>query len=348
MTQPLVTVLVDTFNYGHFIEEAIASVLQQDFPREQFEILVVDDGSTDDTSERVKKYGSQLVYLAKPNGGQASAFNLGVKNARGEIIAMLDADDYWLPAKLGRVAAEFQSDPAVGMVHHRMQERNVLTGEVRPSEFFPLSGNLAQTRKSILAFSPTSTSSLAFRRGVLEKIVPIPEAITIQADGFIQALAPFLGSVAAVDETLGVYRIHDSNLYNLSKTEQDIERRKRRAITLRAIVVGLRDWFLSHGFDLASPIVRATLSRWTTLREREEFAVTSPSRMRFLMHLLESHRNHFPLMTWRLVVTNYLDALAALVVGYENFPGWQKGRENLMRRVRSFIAGGHSPRAGEG
>ncbi len=337
MRQPLITVLIDTYNYGHFIEEAVDSVFGQDFPLEEIEILVIDDGSTDDTSERVKKYGSQIEYLTKLNGGQASAFNLGITKARGEIVALLDADDYWLPPKLARILAEFQRDPAVGMVHHRMQEKDVITGEVRSSEFIPLSGNLSANRKSILAFNPTATSSLAFRRAVLEKIVPIPEAITIQADGYIQALAPFLATVAAVDESLGVYRIHGSNLYHLSQPRQDIERRNRRAVTLQAVVKGLRDWFPSHGFDVANPVVQAVVSRWTTLQEREEFAVRNPGRVRFFLHLLKSYRDHSPLMAWRLVLINYLDALAALVVGYENFPRWEKRREGLIHWLRTLL-----------
>jgi glycosyltransferase involved in cell wall biosynthesis len=77
-------------NYGHFTEEAIDSVLAQDFPAEQVEIIVVDDGSTDDTGERVKKYGSRIRYFYKANGGQAAALNSGFANARGEIVALLD------------------------------------------------------------------------------------------------------------------------------------------------------------------------------------------------------------------------------------------------------------------
>src|ERR1700692_4536840 len=100
MTAPLVTVLIDTYNYGRYIEEAVGSVLAQDFPTEQREILVVDDGSTDDTEERLRRFGDSINYLRKPNGGQASAFNFGLESARGEIVAFLDADDYWLPRKL--------------------------------------------------------------------------------------------------------------------------------------------------------------------------------------------------------------------------------------------------------
>ena len=73
MSGPSVTVLIDTYNYGQYIEEAVESVLTQEFPREQREILVVDDGSTDDTAERLKKYSDDIRYVRKPNGGQASA-----------------------------------------------------------------------------------------------------------------------------------------------------------------------------------------------------------------------------------------------------------------------------------
>jgi len=92
MKAPFFTVLIDTYNYGEFIEEAVSTVLAQDFPPEQREILVVDDGSTDDTQERLWKFGEAIRYLRKPNGGQASAFNFGFEHARGKVIALLDAD----------------------------------------------------------------------------------------------------------------------------------------------------------------------------------------------------------------------------------------------------------------
>src|SRR5712692_3956929 len=102
MKAPFFTVLIDTYNYGEYIEEAVASALAQGFPAEDREILDVDDGSTDDTQERLEKFGESIRYLLKPNGGQASAFNFGFEYARGEVIALLDADDVWLPDKLGR------------------------------------------------------------------------------------------------------------------------------------------------------------------------------------------------------------------------------------------------------
>src|SRR6266480_2874239 len=103
MCTPLISVLIDTYNYGRYIEQAIDSVLAQDLPTAEREILVVDDGSTDDTPERIRKYGTAINYLRKRNAGQASAFNFGLTRARGKIVALLDADDYWLPGKLSRL-----------------------------------------------------------------------------------------------------------------------------------------------------------------------------------------------------------------------------------------------------
>jgi glycosyltransferase involved in cell wall biosynthesis len=80
--------------------------------------VVVDDGSTDDAADRVRKYGSKVRYFHKPNEGQASALNLGFAKALGEIISLLDADDFFLPGKLARVAEAFQLNPALGMFYH--------------------------------------------------------------------------------------------------------------------------------------------------------------------------------------------------------------------------------------
>jgi glycosyltransferase involved in cell wall biosynthesis len=117
--RPPVTVLIDTYNYGHFLGRAIESVMGQTYPSTSIEILVVDDGSTDKTAEVVEQYGDRVRYIRKARGGQASAINEGFRQARGDIICLLDADDYFYPDKVRRVVAEFQSGPAVGLVHDR-------------------------------------------------------------------------------------------------------------------------------------------------------------------------------------------------------------------------------------
>ncbi len=95
MTKPLISALVNTYNHERYIEQALLSVLDQGLSPSELEIVVVDDGSTDDTSFIVKKFASRVRYLHKENGGQASAFNAVIPDARGEIIAFLDGDDWW-------------------------------------------------------------------------------------------------------------------------------------------------------------------------------------------------------------------------------------------------------------
>ena len=333
----MITVLIDTYNYGRYIEEAIESVLSQDFPPEQMQVIVVDDGSTDDTAERVKKYVTRIEYIQKENGGQASAFNSGVAHAQGEIIAFLDADDYWLPGKLRRVVEEFENKPGVGMVHHRLKQLDMQTGELRDGFFIPMNGYVASNIESIISYNPTPTSSLAFSRNVVERIFPIPEAIRIQSDGYLQSIAPFVAPIAAIDEPLGVYRIHEANLYFLSESEEDKQRRKLRALTMQEIVDGMRKWFDSHGYRNDDLVVRAAISRWQGMLEREKFAISPPSRIRFFLYLLRSYRYRLKTMSWRLVLVNLLDAAGALIVGYERFPQWGKQREEWTRSVAKVL-----------
>src|SRR5712692_7149196 len=101
MSKPIVSVLIDTYNHERFIEQAIVSVLeQQGVSPAEMEVVVVDDGSTDNTAEVVRKFAPRVRCLSKPNGGQASAFNAGVPETRGEIVSFLDGDDWWAPNKL--------------------------------------------------------------------------------------------------------------------------------------------------------------------------------------------------------------------------------------------------------
>ncbi len=225
---PILTVLIDTFNYGRFIEKAIESVLSQDFPEEQFEIIVVDDGSTDQTAQRVEKYGSRIQYFLKPNGGQASALNFGIEKARGEIVALLDADDFWLPGKLKRIADEFGKRPEAGMVYHRLLELNSETSEQKEGEFRALSGFLPDKPGELFWYVPYPTSCLAFRRKFLQQLLPIPEALRVQADGYLGVCIVFLAPILAIPECLAVYRIHGQNLYYDEEAAISPARRRQR------------------------------------------------------------------------------------------------------------------------
>ena len=103
-----VSVLIDSYNYGHYIEETIESVFSQTYPQEKIEIIVVDDGSSDDTSQRLEKYKDRIKFIEKENGGQASAFNTAFQHSIGDIVFLLDSDDIFYPDKIQEVCDTYE------------------------------------------------------------------------------------------------------------------------------------------------------------------------------------------------------------------------------------------------
>jgi len=334
VSEPQVTIIIDTYNHGHLLEEAIESVLSQDFPEDKMEVLVIDDGSLDDTAERVKKFGARLRYFQKPNGGQASAFNFGLAKARGEIIAFLDGDDYWLRDKLRAVVAEFANRPDAGLVYHPLREYHTKTDEFRDPIFKPISGFLPSDPKQVILFDWMFTSSISFRRGILDQFLPIPETLRIQADGYLCVLAMFLAPVIAIDLPLGIYRVHGNNLFFQDSGDADVNRLKRRIASSREMVKALRGWLTSHGYDIRRPEIQTTFRRWTLMAERDEFVLSPPGRIRFFRFLLKSYRQTIPLMTWRIWLVNYANAAGALIVGYNKFHLLDETRQRASRWLR--------------
>jgi glycosyltransferase involved in cell wall biosynthesis len=234
MSEPSVTVLIDTYNHERFIEEAIVSVLEQDFPPSEKEILVVDDGSTDRTPEIVRKFEPRVRLLRKANGGQASAFNAGVPEAKGEIIAFLDGDDWWKKNKLSAVMKAFEGTPAVGVVGHGIIQVDDLTRKSTillpetPEYFDMRSAAGAQVFRNLMCF--LGTSRVAIRRDVLMRVLPIPETLTIEADEFMSAVAVACGGAILLVEPLTFYRLHDQNLFQFRTNDAVRMRKKMQAL----------------------------------------------------------------------------------------------------------------------
>lgn len=114
MSAPLVSVVVPNYNCGRFLRDAIDSVLQQSYAAR--EIIVVDDGSTDDSLAVLEPYGDRIRVVSQRNQGVSVARNTGIQHSRGELIAFLDADDMWRPEKLTKQVSLFQN-PDVGLVY---------------------------------------------------------------------------------------------------------------------------------------------------------------------------------------------------------------------------------------
>ena len=260
MARPFLSVLIDTYNHEKFIEEAVASVLAQDFPAADREILVVDDSSTDRTPEILNKLASQIRILRKPNGGQASAFNHRVPQCKGEIIAFLDGDDWWAPNKLSAVVEAFAAHPAIGLVGHSVTEvlangarRNEL---VRDSPRFRID-SVAGARIFRLRKSFLGTSRMAFRADLLRRIGPAPEALVIQADEFLFTLGALFSEVLLLREPLTFYRLQGQNLYQIR--DGNVSSLRRKHSVLLALADALRRRFVEERLsaDISRVIVDA-------------------------------------------------------------------------------------------
>lgn len=318
MNGPLVTVLIDTYNYGKFVEEAVQSALAQDFPRDRFEIIVVDDGSTDDTNERLQKYGNDIRYLQKPNGGQASAFNFGFENAAGEIIVLLDADDVWLPNKLKVVCEALEKNPAVGMAYHKVHVWNGRDTTSPDPNFVEISGKVTETKSSLLKYPMSGTSCLAFRRDIVKQLMPIPPELRSQADAFLTALIIFVAPVVAVPEYLAKYRVHETNLFAMGDERNQHKRLKHR-MEMRSLLQGeIESWLQTKGYDLKERGIRAYLKQWDKAQEADRFALTAPGRWRYARHLYEFPRIYGENMTARHRFYSYIRAAGALFLGYHH------------------------------
>src|SRR5262245_260978 len=172
--RPLVTALINTYNYGRYLPFAINSVLKQTYPN--IEIIVVDDGSTDHTPEIIAHYAGRVRAVRTENGGQAHAFNVGIPLARGELLMLLDADDIWLPEKVERMVELASQRPEAGMLYHRFQNIDRSGRELGPPQPYTLTDG--DYRSGYLSsggswWSPV-TSVLVLRPSHVLRALPLP------------------------------------------------------------------------------------------------------------------------------------------------------------------------------
>jgi len=212
--KPLFSIIISTYNQEKFIEDAIESVLNQDFPKSEFEIIVVDDGSTDKTYEKVKKYKEKIKYIYKENKGQASCYNVGINIAEGKYISLLDADDYFLPEKLKKVGEEFEKYEEVGSVIHA--RKTIFMGKEIELNFQE-AHNIELNKNTLDIFiknGHVTPAQLNFRKEILKNVLPIPEKNMIMGpDGYLFLTLSFFTNFSFLKKELSVYRIYGENLF---------------------------------------------------------------------------------------------------------------------------------------
>ncbi|MEL6440749.1 MAG: glycosyltransferase [Cyanobacteria bacterium J06621_8] len=164
--EPTVSVIIPAYNCDRYIVQAVESVLSQE--QCSYELIVIDDGSTDQTEDLLKSYGDRLNYIKQENQGVAAARNHGIEVAQADFVAFLDADDYFLPGKLARQAQILLQRPDLGMIHsgwQRVDEQGHKLLDVSPWEQIP-ELNLA----TWLRWKPVLPSAMMFRREWLQYV----------------------------------------------------------------------------------------------------------------------------------------------------------------------------------
>jgi hypothetical protein len=248
MARPFISVLVDTYNHERFIEQAIVSVLEQDVAEAEREIVVVDDGSTDRTPEIVRRFEPQVRMLRKANGGQASAFNAGIPECKGEIIALLDGDDRWASGKLKRVAEVLSEDAAVGLVGHGIREvfsdGTQRTAAPEKDERLRLN-SVAAARVFRLRKSYLGASRMTVRADLARRILPVPQGLVIEADEYLFTVAAAMSEIVILRDALTYYCIHGGNLY-VSAGQGKVGLRRKQQV-LAVLATSLRGALAANG-----------------------------------------------------------------------------------------------------
>jgi glycosyltransferase involved in cell wall biosynthesis len=211
-----VTVLISNYNSERFICAAIDSALAQ--THSNVEVVVVDDGSTDRSRDFISRYGNRIRTVLKLNGGQASAINAGFAASQGDIICMLDSDDFYDGTRVERTLKAFQSSADSGWVFHPV--RRVFTDgrtQVVPeiSRTVRIDNRRHVLRGKLPGPPGPVTTGLAFSRELLARMLPMPEAIRITSDNYLIFLALALSPGVYVREPLAAQRIHGNNRYTL-------------------------------------------------------------------------------------------------------------------------------------
>jgi hypothetical protein len=251
----LVSVIVNNYNYGRFLGEAIDSALDQTYAN--MEVIVVDDGSTDNSRDVIARYGDRIIPLLKVNGGQASAFNAGFAASRGDVVIFLDADDVLLPTAVALALEQF--GPGVAKVHWPLWRANddlEKTGQQIPAEELPAGDFRASTFSDgpATSLSPP-TSGNAWARHFLERVLPMPEPEhRVGADGYLYGLAPAFGTIGRVASPQAVYRVHGANNYHRMPVEE------RLRLGIRSFE---QQWRLleQHALEIGIPADRASWER---------------------------------------------------------------------------------------
>lgn len=219
--KPLVSVIIPNYNYAKYVREAIDSALEQTYPN--VEIIVVDDGSKDDSPEILKSYGKKIKTVFQENAGVSAARNNGVRMSQGEFVAFLDADDIWFPEKIEKQIELFGKDKDLGLVHVGVENIDS-EGNALDSTTAGLAGRISH---EFLLFERAVVlgggSGIMIPRKVFDELGGFDPELMTSADWDLFYRISRRYEVGFVPEILLRYRLHGSNMHgNVKRMEREM------------------------------------------------------------------------------------------------------------------------------
>jgi glycosyltransferase involved in cell wall biosynthesis len=234
---PEVSVIIPTYNSSRYLTQAVDSILGQSF--KDYEVLVIDDGSTDDTQAVMRRYGSPVRYIHKENGGVSTARNRGIAESRGRYVAFLDADDTWFPDKLERQLRALKENPGYRACYAAFAvcDCDLLPGEVRRSKRRGLAiedllsyGNVVGTPSTVLC-----------ERSLFEATGSFDIEMSQCADWDMWVRLASHTEFLYLDEPLATYRQHEANMsLNAALLERDSMRVLEKGFAAPELASSLR------------------------------------------------------------------------------------------------------------
>jgi glycosyltransferase involved in cell wall biosynthesis len=230
---PRASIIIPAFNLARFLPDAINSALAQQSPGGAIEVIVVDDGSSDETPEVVARYGDRIRAVRQQNAGTVAAVSRGIEMSRGEFIAQLDADDRWPVDRLARHIAVLDAEPNVGLVHGDMAITDQHGNITAPSYFAsqqikPQDGRILG---NLLAGNFVSGGASTYRASLLPALFPFSDDAAWE-DWWIATCVATVAEIRVVDGIANLYRFHGAN-NSLGTTLADQPRIQRREIGYR-------------------------------------------------------------------------------------------------------------------
>ena len=238
---PVISVVIPCFNYAQYVEGAIQSALSQPYAHK--EVIVVNDGSTDDSLKIISRHSHDVTIIDQTNQGSVAAYNCGFAASRGDLVIFLDADDRLAPGALSQIAEAWY--PACAKVQYDLgiidgDGARLGAGQGRRFCHFGAGYDAARVRASFHrtgTYRWPVTAGNAYARWFIQPLFPLD--IPHGPDGTLNTVAPVYGDVVTIPRILGFYRIHGANMWASDGLDQSrlpgrIQHRRREVAFMRA------------------------------------------------------------------------------------------------------------------